>query len=260
MNKNELINNYLDYIKIKKNVSSKTIYCYQKDLEFFFDYLSNLNINIDNFDDENLSMFNDFLSEKYKISSVIRKISSIKSFIIYLFNKKYIKNIVNFSKIEDRNQEIFYKSYKKNELTKKNVNEIYDNLSKVKFKNLYKKSIFELIFKILEKIDIDLNKIILIENASLLKYDFKKIVLNIDNKIFAYDVDEDLEKNIREFYETYSKDKNLLFANVKYQTVYNIFKERGIYISKLKNIKNIEEDDLQEKIKEAYFKINIGDR
>lgn len=260
MNKNKIINDYLNYIKIKNNVATTTIYCYQKDLEFFFDYLSSLNINVDNFDDEKLYIFNEFLIEKYKISSVVRKISSIKSFIIYLFNKKYIKNILNFSKVENKNCELFHKSYNKNKLTKTNVNEIYDNLSKIEFKNIYKKSIFDLIFKILEKIDMDLNKIILIENSSLIKYDFKKIVLNIDNRIFAYDIDEDLEKNIREFYKSYSKDKKLLFENLKYSTIYSIFKENGIYISKLKNIKKIEEDDLQEKIKEEYFKINIGDR
>ncbi len=76
----ELLSLYLEFIELEKGLSINSIEAYRRDIEFFIEFLSNKN-NINDITRQDISSYIRFLNEqKYSVSSITRKISSIKSF------------------------------------------------------------------------------------------------------------------------------------------------------------------------------------
>lgn len=76
----ELLSLYLEFIELEKGLSSNSIEAYRRDISSFMEFLTNKG-NLDNITRQDISAFIRFLKEnKYAISSITRKISSIKSF------------------------------------------------------------------------------------------------------------------------------------------------------------------------------------
>ena len=76
----ELLSLYLEFIELEKGLSSNSIEAYRRDISSFMEFLTNKG-NLDNITRQDISGFIRFLKEnKYAISSITRKISSIKSF------------------------------------------------------------------------------------------------------------------------------------------------------------------------------------
>ena len=76
----ELLSLYLDFIEIEKGLSNNSIEAYRRDLEAFFEYLNNKN-SLSEISRHDISRYIRALKEKgYAITSITRKISSIKSF------------------------------------------------------------------------------------------------------------------------------------------------------------------------------------
>ena len=82
-----LIESFLNYLKLERNYSDKTILSYGKDLEQFEKFLKKLDekIKLETVDADLIrSWVIDLMDEKMAASSVNRKLSSLRSFYRYL--------------------------------------------------------------------------------------------------------------------------------------------------------------------------------
>ena len=81
-----LINNFIEYLRIEKNYSEKTIKSYHDDLNFFD--MQNNKYLLDISEEDIINYLKILKNNKYKKTSVSRKISSLKSFYKYINFKK----------------------------------------------------------------------------------------------------------------------------------------------------------------------------
>lgn len=87
----KIFNDFIKYIKIEKNLSNNTIESYKKDLNDFFIYINDLEIN--NIQETNHNILVDYITtlfdKNYSKSTISRKISTLKSFYKFLYIKDY---------------------------------------------------------------------------------------------------------------------------------------------------------------------------
>ena len=97
--KDHLISSFLDFLYIEKGLSKNTVYSYENDINSFSKWsLKYLGQPIKKLLKADVNQYISFLFKQgLKSSSVNRKISTIKSFYIYLIKKK----IITFSPVED---------------------------------------------------------------------------------------------------------------------------------------------------------------
>ena len=88
----ELLSLYLEFIELEKGLSSNSIEAYRRDIEFFLEYFS-AKTNLDEISRHDISNYIRSLKENnYAITSITRKISSIKSFFKWACTTNYAKN------------------------------------------------------------------------------------------------------------------------------------------------------------------------
>lgn len=88
----ELLSLYLEFIELEKGLSPNSIEAYRRDVEFFLEYFS-AKTNLDEISRHDISNYIRFLKENnYAITSITRKISSIKSFFKWACTTNYAKN------------------------------------------------------------------------------------------------------------------------------------------------------------------------
>ena len=88
----ELLSLYLEFIELEKGLSSNSIEAYRRDIEFFLEYFST-KTNLDEISRHDISNYIRSLKENnYAITSITRKISSIKSFFKWACTTNYAKN------------------------------------------------------------------------------------------------------------------------------------------------------------------------
>ncbi len=93
----EKLEDFLFYMKFEKNMSPNTLSAYEKDLQDFVSFLEENKINIKNFKREDWQRYLVSLYKKYKVKSIARKISAIRSFLRFLLRENYIdKNYTGF--------------------------------------------------------------------------------------------------------------------------------------------------------------------
>ena len=81
------LNEFLDYLRLEKGSSEKTIQSYRKDLTIFFEKINKKYTEVVK---EDIYKYIENMKEKYKYNSVQRKISSLKSYYKFLYVNKYI--------------------------------------------------------------------------------------------------------------------------------------------------------------------------
>ncbi len=93
------LRSFLNYLYIEKGLSQNTVKAYEVDLLAFISWITdNTNTDVINIKEDNINKYISYLFKtKLKSSSVNRKISSIKSFYLFLIKK----NIVNTSPISE---------------------------------------------------------------------------------------------------------------------------------------------------------------
>lgn len=103
------INEFLDYLKLEKGSSQKTVDSYSLDIKDFFKFVD---IEYDLVQKEDIYRYIEMLKSKYKHNTVQRKLSSIKSMYKFLYINKYIKkdptNTIKSMKKEKRLPDIIY--------------------------------------------------------------------------------------------------------------------------------------------------------
>ena len=89
-----LIEKYLENILAKKNLSNSTFLSYKNDIFQFVKYIDIKDF--EDLDEQKINSFINFLAKNYSITSHCRKLSSVKNFFNYLYEKQLIsKNFLD---------------------------------------------------------------------------------------------------------------------------------------------------------------------
>jgi integrase/recombinase XerD len=87
------LRSFLNYLLVDKGLSNNTAKAYEADISSFFQWLDNEDLKYKNLQEDHINQYISFLFQrKMRSSSVNRKISSIKSFYIFLFKINFLKN------------------------------------------------------------------------------------------------------------------------------------------------------------------------
>ena len=87
------LRSFLNYLLVDKGLSKNTVKAYEADISSFFQWLDNEDLKYKNLQEDHINQYISFLFQrKMRSSSVNRKISSIKSFYIFLVKRNFLKN------------------------------------------------------------------------------------------------------------------------------------------------------------------------
>ena len=87
------LRSFLNYLLVDKELSNNTVKAYEADILSFFQWLDNEDLKYKNLQEDHINQYISFLFQrKMRSSSVNRKISSIKSFYIFLLKRNFVKN------------------------------------------------------------------------------------------------------------------------------------------------------------------------
>ena len=87
------LRSFLNYLLVDKGLSNNTVKAYEADISSFFQWLDNKDLKYNNLQEDHINQYISFLFQrKMRSSSVNRKISSIKSFYIFLVKRNFVKN------------------------------------------------------------------------------------------------------------------------------------------------------------------------
>ena len=87
------LRSFLNYLLVDKGLSNNTVKAYKADISSFFQWLDNEDLKYKNLQENHINQYISFLFQrKMRSSSVNRKISSIKSFYIFLVKRNFLKN------------------------------------------------------------------------------------------------------------------------------------------------------------------------
>ena len=87
------LRSFLNYLLVDKGLSNNTVKAYEADISSFFQWLDNEDLKYKNLLEDHINQYISFLFQrKMRSSSVNRKISSIKSFYIFLVKRNFVKN------------------------------------------------------------------------------------------------------------------------------------------------------------------------
>lgn len=87
------LRSFLNYLLVDKGLSNNTVKAYEADITSFFQWLDNEDLKYKNLQEDHINQYISFLFQrKMRSSSVNRKISSIKSFYIFLVKRNFVKN------------------------------------------------------------------------------------------------------------------------------------------------------------------------
>jgi integrase/recombinase XerD len=140
MNIDQLIDKFIDHILIEKNLSFNTAKAYKNDLFKFKKFIELKNVNLNKFDNNDITSFIIFLKgENYSPTSITRILSGIRNFYKFLIGRGYVKNpFINIEspKIEKRLPEV---------LTLDEINRVL-NLTKISRAHLRNIAILELFY------------------------------------------------------------------------------------------------------------------
>lgn len=105
---------FLDYLKHVRNLSPMTIKSYQEDIEKFFEFLLEEDINMDDVDQIVIrNFFSKELSNGVSKRSCNRRLCSLKKFYKFMYDEKYIEEnpflFIKYSKTEKRYPRVLYK-------------------------------------------------------------------------------------------------------------------------------------------------------
>ena len=87
------LRSFLNYLLVDKGLSNNTVKAYEADISSLFQWLDTEDLKYNNLQEDHINLYISFLFQrKMRSSSVNRKISSIKSFYIFLVKRNFVKN------------------------------------------------------------------------------------------------------------------------------------------------------------------------
>ncbi|MDK9581085.1 site-specific tyrosine recombinase/integron integrase [Sneathia sanguinegens] len=181
------LNEFLDYLRLEKGSSEKTIQSYRKDLTIFFEKINKKYTEVVK---EDIYKYIENMKEKYKYNSVQRKISSLKSYYKFLYVNKYIStdptNTVKAMKKKKRLPDI---------LTEEELKKIIDTFNH-EAKNVRDRLILELLIATGARI----SEIVNLEVKDIEDSDYRYIrVLGKGSKYRYIPIYEQIAKKLKEY-------------------------------------------------------------
>lgn len=250
------IDNFLEELSLKNNFSTSTVVAYEKDLNDFVNYFNEQELNFLNLSEENFINYFEHLKENYKMVTIRRKYSSIKKFYKYLWKHKLVNQIFEYNL--DKNKEEINNIVVTEKNLKSNAS-LYENF----INNLNNNDFYELRLKLIStlvaELNINLVNIFEIQIKDLLKYDFKKIVIIRNHKIFDYDLNKKIESLLREYYKKFAFEKRFLFSTYNISAFRRDLKKYGLSRNDLRLAFYEDNETIYENIKKIYFEIGIGE-
>lgn len=249
----DILEKYIENLEVKKNLLQTTIEAYKLDINEYLEFLKERNIDIL---DTNEKIFNEYFSnveKNYKSATFNRKYSTIRGFYKFLLKNRYIDKIFEYKLTKKTNDKVSKEN--RTEVFKKNeyeayINSLSDNFNEVRLK---------LISRMIAEAKISLINIFEIEIKDLLKYNFEKIIVFRNSKIVTYEISAEISKELKEYYEKYAIEKRYLFGSYKKSSLISDLKRYNLDFKTLKNCLQEDEEEINKKIREIYFKIGIGD-
>ncbi len=157
------LRSFLNYLLVDKGLSNNTVKAYEADISSFFQWLDNEDLKYKNLQEHHINQFISFLFQrKMRSSSVNRKISSIKSFYIFLVKRNFIKNSPLNDLVTPKQEKYLPESMSEDEVDKllnsPNVANKIENRDKAMIEMLYATGmrISELVN--LKMTDVDMNR------------------------------------------------------------------------------------------------------
>mgnify|MGYP005746456511 FL=1 len=157
------LRSFLNYLLVDKGLSKNTVIAYEADISSFFRWVINKDLEYKNLHEEHINQYISFLfQKKMKSSSVNRKISSIKSFYIFLVRRNFIKNSPLNDVVTPKQEKYLPESMSEDEVDKllnsPNVANKIENRDKAMIEMLYATGmrISELVN--LKMTDVDMNR------------------------------------------------------------------------------------------------------
>lgn len=95
LERDKVIDNYLEFLKYQKNYSNYTITSYENDIMEYFNYINSEGLNYKNIEYSDIRFYLMYLKEKEdNNSSIDRKLSALRGFYKYLVNEGIVHNNV----------------------------------------------------------------------------------------------------------------------------------------------------------------------
>ena len=95
LERDKVIDDYLEFLKYQKNYSNYTIMSYENDITEFFNYINSEGLNYKNIEYSDIRFYLMYLKEKEdNNSSIDRKLSALRGFYKYLVNEGIVHNNV----------------------------------------------------------------------------------------------------------------------------------------------------------------------
>lgn len=215
-----LIDAFLSYLQFEKNYSEKTIKSYRVDLFQFERYINNFDkeVTILNADkDIARQWMTDLLNEKYSISSVDRKLSSLRSFYKFLLIRKKVSSNPIKNIIGPKKRKKIPTFLKENE-----INKILDEPEQDEsFEGVRNKTIIELFYAT----GIRLSELVALTDNDI---DFEQSLIKVTgkkNKQRLIPFDAELKKTFKTYInkrnDTIAKKTNGLFVKPNGENVYS---------------------------------------
>ncbi len=140
MDKENLIEKFINHVSIEKNLSPNTVDAYRNDILKFKNFLENKNISLNKLGSEDITSFIIFLKKKnYSSTSIVRILSGVRNFYKFLIARGYIKNkeiYIETPKVEKKLPEV---------LSKEEVQKIL-SVDKISRKHIRNLAILELFY------------------------------------------------------------------------------------------------------------------
>ena len=250
-----ILEKYIENLAVKKDLLQTTIEAYKLDINEYLKFLEEKNIDILNSDEK---IFNEYFSDvekNYKKATFSRKYSTIRGLYKFLLKNRYIEKIFEYKLSVDKSD---------NEVTAKKNNIIFKQKEYENFINSLSDNFNEMRLKLISKMiveyKINLVNIFEIQIKDLLKYDFQKIIIVRNNKIISYDINNEMKKELKNYYKKYAIEKRFLFGAYGKSTFISDLKRYNLDFKTLKNCMREDEKEMIENIKKIYFEIGIGDK
>lgn len=268
---NNLLNEFFKSTKEKGTVSDISLSIYKKDILDFNKFIDEKDFRV--VTKEDVAKYINFMEEKYKKNTVIRKTSSIKSFYKFLVKKEFIdESPVGMIRMSNKKQD-------KSEGRKIEINELKSILDVCPLTLKGRRDKIAII--LLAETGLQITEILNLKISELEEKDYSSFTVKTGNEYIIVELSEETSMNLKEYVLEYryklveNSEDDKVFCDLSRQNFKQRFVKYGERAGLTRRVlphmvkKRVEyeryeilyekKEDLLEKIRKEYFRIGIGD-